>query len=74
MTRENLVELLTNQIAGSLSPTPSGNGRVKNPPIFGHREIGTKRQFLKDAPYPQFLGKKRRITFLRLRRRPMICP
>src|SRR6202166_4653798 len=65
VTWENLVELLADQFAGSLSPTPSRNGRVKNPRIFGHREIGTKRQFLKDAPDPQFLGKKRRITFPR---------
>ena len=38
---------------------------MKDPRIFGHREIRAKRQFLKNTSDPQFLGEKRRITFPR---------
>ena len=65
VTRKNFVEFTADQFGGPLSPTPSGDARVKDTRIFGHREIRAKRQFLENASNSQFLGEKRRITLPR---------
>jgi hypothetical protein len=65
VTRKNFLKFAVDQSAGSLSPTPSGDVWMQDASILSHSQIRAKRQFLENAPDPQFLRKKRRISLLR---------
>jgi hypothetical protein len=62
VARENLIKFAANQFAGTAPPAPSGNARVEDAPILGHRKIGAERQFLEDATDPELLGQDHRVV------------
>src|SRR6202011_5579137 len=62
VVREDLIELVSNELAGPPPPAPPRDTRMKNTRILGNCKIGAERQFLEDAADPELLRKHHRIA------------